>query len=202
MTPPLQYTLHFGAGIAPYVKEVAAIRIRGFRDFPYLYAGSAAYEEAYLSQYLNEPRAMLIRVRDAGETIAVATATPLACSCDIVADAPALLRRAGFVPEAFFYYAEILVDHAYRGRGIARRIYEERERAARSFGYTSLCLASVQRPEDHPLKPRGYVAAERIWIRDGFRRTGVVFPYGWPTIQPDGSVVEQDNPLEFWVRDL
>ncbi len=202
MTAPLQYSTHFGGEITPFVPEVAAIRIRGFRAFPYLYEGSPAYEEKYLQGYVREPRAMLIRVRDGQETIGIATATPLACSGDIVADAPELLRRAGYDPAVFFYYAEILVEPRYRGRGIARTIYAERERAARAFGFSSLCLAVVQRPADHPLAPPGYVSPERIWIRDGFDKAGVTVSYGWPTIQPDGTVRDEDNPLAFWVRHL
>lgn len=202
MNVQLRYTTHFGRAIEPFIPEVAAIRIRGFRAFPYLYEGSTAYEESYLRGYAQEPRAMLVRVRDGNETIAIATATPLACSCDIVADGPELLRRAGYEPKEFFYYAEILVDPRYRGRGIAQTIYAMREQTARELGFTKLCLAVVQRPADHPLKPADYVSPERIWVRDGFRQTEAVFAYGWPTIQADGSVREQDNQMRFWVRDL
>ena len=40
---------------------------------------------------------------------------------------------------------EILVEPAFRGRGIAQAIYAERERHARAWGYRHLCLAVVQR---------------------------------------------------------
>ena len=101
MSKSLVYSTQFGLGIAPYVAEVAAFRLRGFRAFPYLYEGSRADEEAYLRGYLHEPRAMLIRVQDGETTVAVATATPLASSCDIVADAPELFRRAGRDPSSW-----------------------------------------------------------------------------------------------------
>ncbi len=192
----------FGAEIAPFIREVAGIRIRGFRAFPYLYEGSLDYEEKYLEMYATEGRAMLVRAMDGEKTVAIATATPLHCSCDIVADAPVLMRRAGFAPETFFHYAEIIVLPEYRGRGIARMIYAEREKTARGFGFTNLCLASVVRAEDHPLKPRDYVPAERVWIKDGFQPTEAYFTYDWPTIQADGSVREEANPMRFWTRAL
>ena len=196
----LRLETRYGKDITPFIPEVAAIRIRGFRAFPYLYEGTLDYEQKYLTMYTTEPRAMLIRVLDGDRVAAVATATPLQCNCDIVADAPVLMRRAGFAPESFFYYAEIVVLPEYRGRGIAPMIYAERLEAARRFGFTNLCLASVVRADDHPLRPRDYKPAERVWIKDGFEPTNVGFTYDWPTIQPDGSVRDEANPMQFWVR--
>jgi len=191
-----------GAAIAPHIPEVAELRIRLFRAFPYLYEGSLDYERRYLEGYTREPRATLIRVLDGDRLVGVATAVPLASASDIVAEAPRLFAQAGYDPATFYYYAEILVDPAYRGRGVAKLVYAERERLARQWGYRNLCLAVVKRPADHPLKPKDYVSPERIWQRDGFVRTGIEFAYHWPTIQPDGMVVDQDNPMIFWVKAL
>lgn len=198
----LTYECHVGPAILPFVPEMAEFRIRGFRAFPYLYEGTTAYEEKYLQGYVHEPRALLVRVLDGRHVIGVATATPLASSADIVAEAPLGFAAAGHDPKTFYYYAEILVTPSYRGRGIARRVYEERERHARQWGYRHLCLAVVERPEDHPLKPNDYAPPERIWIRDGFERTGIRFAYEWPTIQPGGLVVAQQNPMVFWMKEL
>lgn len=200
--PPLRYETSFGAAIAPHVDALASLRISGFRAFPYLYEGSVAYEKAYLAGYLQDPRAMIIRVLDGDRLVAAATACPLATCADVVADAPRLFAAAGHDPKTFYYYAEILVEPAYRGRGIAQAIYAERERHARAFGYAYLCLAVVVRAPDHPLKPKNYVSPERIWIRDGFVPTDIEFAYHWPTIQADGRVVEQDNPMRFWMKRL
>jgi len=198
----LSYESHVGPAIAPFVREMAEFRIRGFRAFPYLYEGTTAYEEKYLQGYVKEPRALLVRVLDGEQVIAVATSTPLASSADIVAEAPQRFAAAGHDPKSFYYYAEILVNPAYRGRGVARRVYEERERHARAWGYRHLCLAVVERPEGHPLKPKDYAPPERIWIRDGFEKSAIRFAYEWPTIQPDGTIVEQQNPMVFWMKGL
>jgi GNAT superfamily N-acetyltransferase len=152
--------------------------------------------------YLEEPRSLLVRAQDDGKTVAVATACPLASASDIVAEAPPLFTAAGLDPAEFYYYAEILVDPAYRGRGIAKEIYRERERRARAWGYRRLCLAVVQRSPNHPLRPPDYQPPERIWIRDGFVKTDIRFAYRWPTIQSGGGVVEQDNLMAYWTKDL
>lgn len=192
----------FGQDIKPHIAQLAELRIRGFRDFPYLYAGSVAYERHYLEGYLTEPRAMLLRVLDGGQLVAAATATPLVSSTEIVADGPALFAAAGHDPKTFYYYAEILVEPSHRGRGIAPLVYAERQRYAQGWGYQHLCLAVVQREPDHPLKPRDYKSPERIWARDGFVPTDMTFTFQWPTIQVDGRVVEADNRMRFWTKSL
>lgn len=198
----LRLETHLGPAILPYVRDVAAMRIEGFRDFPYLYEGTYEYEAKYLEGYAKEPRAMLIRVLDGDRLAAVATSTPLASSADIVAEAPERFAALGHDPATFYYYAEILVKKAFRGRGIAEMIYRERERWAKQWGYENLCLAVVQRPPDHPLRPADYKSPERIWIRHGFTKTSVEIVYNWPTILPGGKVEELDNPMTFWMRVL
>lgn len=194
--------VYYGSDIAPHIGAVAQVRIEQFRHYPYLYDGSLAYEENYLAGYLNEPRAQLIVARHMGAVAAVATAVPLASSSDIVADAPVLFAAAGHNPKTYYYYAEIIVLPDHRGAGLAKQIYALRAAAARDFGYQNLCLAVVDRPADHPLKPSGYVGPERVWIKDGFKKTDIRFSYDWPTIQSDGETIDQANDMVFWIRAL
>ncbi len=198
----LRFETHLGQEIIPYVKDVATMRIEGFREFPYLYEGNMAYEEKYLEGYAKEPRAMLIRVLEGDKLAAVATATPLDSSSDIVAEAPERFEARGHDPKTFYYYAEIIVKKAYRGRGIAEMIYREREHRARQWGYRNVCLAVVKRPDDHPLRPADYKSPERIFERDGFVKTSIEIVYNWPTILPNGKVEKKDNLMVFWSRSL
>ena len=45
-----------GTAVAPYLDDVARLRIAVFREWPYLYAGDAAYEATYLQAYARTPR--------------------------------------------------------------------------------------------------------------------------------------------------
>jgi GNAT superfamily N-acetyltransferase len=191
-----------GSQIAPHIEQIARFRIEGFRSFPYLYEGSTAYEKKYLAGYEREPESLLVCAYNGAELCAVATSLPLCSGSDIVADAAGLFRTSGHRPEEFYYYSEIIVHPAVRGRGIARDIYRVREQHARSLGLPRLCLAVVQRSADHPLRPAGYVPPERIWQRDGFLPTDMTFTYQWPTIQADGSVRNDDNVMRYWIREL
>ena len=53
-----------GGDIDAFLPELARLRIRVFREYPYLYEGSAAYEEKYLKTYANVPESVMVLVWD------------------------------------------------------------------------------------------------------------------------------------------
>ncbi len=67
-----------GAALEPWLEHVAALRIRVFRDFPYLYDGSLAYEANYLRTYVESDTAVCVLAL-AGERV-VGASTGLALS--------------------------------------------------------------------------------------------------------------------------
>ena len=216
MTDNLQVITRRGAEVAADIDEVGRFRVKWFRDYPYLYDGTLAYEQTYLATFAAEPRSLVIVVKAAadeeatagrtpGRTLAVSTSVPLMSQADILGSAPQIFRDAGHNPHDFYYYSETLVDPAWRGQGIGRRIYALREAEARRLGFTRVCFASVVRDADDPRLPRppaDYRSNDRFWNRQGFHRTPLTIRFSWPTIQADGSTLEQSNPLEFWIRDL
>ena len=66
-----------GAEITPHVDALAALRIRVFRDFPYLYDGDVDYERDYLATYERSPRSLAFLVHDGDALIGATTALPL-----------------------------------------------------------------------------------------------------------------------------
>ena len=65
----LQYVALSGAAMAQYMDELAQLRIRVFREFPYLYDGDEAYEKRYLQTYLNAPRSLMVLATDGGTVV-------------------------------------------------------------------------------------------------------------------------------------
>ena len=62
MTLTLTLTIErvVGAAIEPYLKDLAALRIQVFREFPYLYQGTLEYEARYLKSYANSERSLVV----------------------------------------------------------------------------------------------------------------------------------------------
>ena len=65
-----------GSAIAPYVPDLARLRIEVFREYPYLYDGDEAYERKYLQTYLDAPRSLAVLVYDGAQLIGASTGLP------------------------------------------------------------------------------------------------------------------------------
>lgn len=194
----LDFTRAHGAELKPHVSELAELRIRVFRVFPYLYDGDVDYEHEYLATYVNSPRSLAFLVHDGDALVGATTALPLAD------EEPAFrqpLADAGFDVSAVFYFGESLLLPEYRGRGLGHRFFDEREAWARQAGdFTHACFCAVQRPADHPLRPDGYEPLDAFWRKRGYaRHDDVSAVYRWRDIDAEA---ETDKRLIFWIRAL
>lgn len=186
-----------GAAIAPHLDAIAALRIAVFREYPYLYDGSVDYERAYLASYASSPASLVVLALDGSRTVGASTALPLADHSDAVV--PPLVR-AGFLPSAVYYFGESVLEPAYRGRGLGSRFFDERERRARELGFATAAFCAVDRPADHPRRPRDYRPPGALWQRHGFvRRPDIVGDFEWRDV---GDTCETAKPMVFWIKDL
>ena len=184
-----------GAAIGPYLDAVAALRIAVFREYPYLYEGSA--ERRYLASYASSPASLVVLALDGDRAVGASTAMPLVQHSDEVVPP---LARAGFVPEQVYYFGESVLAPAYRGRGLGARFFEERERRARELGFAVATFCAVDRPPDHPMRPAGYQPPGALWRRQGFvRRPDIVGHFDWRDV---GDAGETRKPMVFWIKEL
>lgn len=198
----MELKLHRGAEAGPFIERLAEFRITYFREYPYLYQGTPAYEAQYLKGYYENPRALLVTVHQQGALTGISTGIPLGESDGITQGAAALLARAGLRPEAAYYFGEIILAPEARGSGLCRRIFRLQEQAAAALGYKATCLLSVLRPADHPLKPPGYRETDTLWRHLGYSPLEGTVSFSWPVIQPQGPPVEQENPMALWAKAL
>ena len=187
-----------GEGLRRYVPDLARLRIQVFRDWPYLYEGDEAYERTYLETYIRSPRSVVVLALDGGRAVGASTALPLADEAEYVT-APFTSR--GLDIERIFYFGESVLDRGYRGQGIGVRFFEEREAHARGFGnFETAYFCAVQRPDDHPMKPRSYVPLDAFWNRRGYvKDPGFITHFPWRDI---GESEETEKPMAFWFKRL
>lgn len=188
----------YGEGIARRVPALAELRMTVFRDWPYLYEGDLDYERKYLQYYVDSPRAFALLVFDGDEAVGATTAMPLADEADTMKKP---FREAGFDVERVFYNAESILLPAYRGRGLYRSFFEEREAHARSFGeYDWITHCAVQRPEDHPMRPADARPLDDVWRHFGYApRPDLMTTYPWRDV---GDTEETEKALMFWLKAL
>lgn len=185
-----------GDEILPYLDAAARLRIGVFREYPYLYDGSAEYEAVYLRRYIDCPESLFVCALAAGEVIGVSTALPLSAA-DEAFQQP--FRDAGIAVESFYYLGESCLLPGYRGRGIGHAFFDHREACARELGYAMTTFCSVLRPPDHPCKPADYRSHARFWHKRGYDPNGLVAELAWEQIDAAGEV---RNRLEFWQKSL
>lgn len=182
--------------LAAALEDVARLRIRVFRDFPYLYDGDADYERDYLRAY-QSPGAVVVAAMDGDRVVGAATGAPMA---DHAADFAAAFADRPESLDQIFYCAESVLLPDYRGQGIGHAFFDAREAHARDLGLTYGAFCSVIRPADHPARPEGYRPLDGLWRKRGYAPLpGVIARFGWKDLdQPE----ETEKALQFWMRRL
>lgn len=181
-----------------YADALATLRLKVFWDFPYLYEGSAEYEKKYLETYFKAKHSFILLVEDNG-TIIGATTGILASEEEENFRQP--FEDAGLNPEEVFYFGESVLLPEYRGQGIGKKFFEEREAYARSLHFIKhLSFCAVVRPEAHPMKPDYYKPLDSFWRSQGFEKVpGLVTTYEW---KDRGDDQQTKKPMQFWKKEI
>lgn len=181
-----------------YLEDLAQLRIKVFRAFPYLYDGSIDYEMSYLETYTSCPESIVVLVMDGEQVVGATTGLPLDAE---TAEFQKPFIDAGYDASRIFYCAESVLLSEYRGRGVYPKFFEEREGHARSIGRFDTCaFCCVERPENHPLRPADYVPLDSIWSRFGYtKHPELRTSYSWKDVD---ETEESEKPMVFWLKTL
>lgn len=193
MSPLIQIRRVSGKDILPYIDDAARLRISVFREFPYLYDGSESYEANYLKSYADSETSVLVLATSRDQVVGISTGMPLEAADE---EFRKPFVDSGAVVESVFYFGESVLLPEYRGQGIGRAFFDQREQHASdiSRSYTTFC--GVIRPKSHPLRPIGYRPLDPFWQRMGYEPIeGMTCSFGWKCVNtPD----EVQHTLQFW----
>ncbi|HET6554883.1 MAG TPA: GNAT family N-acetyltransferase [Dyella sp.] len=187
-----------GAQVGAHLDSLARLRIRVFRDYPYLYDGDMAYEQRYLQAYARSAGSVFVLALDGDDVVGCSTGIPL------VDETPAIrepFEARGFRTDDVFYFGESVLLPSHRGQGIGHRFFDLREAHARSLGgfrWTAFC--AVERAPDDPRSPPGHRANDVFWQKRGYRRQDEMFcTLDWTEV---GATAPSTHRLRFWLRPL
>lgn len=185
------------AEVARHIDDLAALRMRVFADYPFLYEGDLAHEREYLRPYLEAPGAIVVAAWVGDTLVGAATGTPMEDHDPALATAFAPLE----IPVSeVFYCAESVLLPAYRGQGTGHRFFDFREAYARALGRRWSAFCAVVRPKDDPRRPVNYRELDGFWSNRGYAKLpGVMAWFRW---RDRGDEQETAKPLQFWIRRL
>jgi GNAT superfamily N-acetyltransferase len=182
-----------GERLRPFLPQLAGLRIEVFAEWPYLYEGTLAYEDGYLTRFAESPDHVAICAFDGDSLVGAATAAPLRYQHS---EFTSPFIQAGFLVDDIFYFGESVLRRSYRGRGLGHQFFDGREAHADALGYTKTAFCAVIRPVDHPLRPTEYRPLDTFWRKRGYRPlAGIVAHFSWAEI---GNKEETENALQFW----
>ena len=187
-----------GAQVAPYLDDVAALRIAVFSDWPYLYAGDREYEKKYLATYAESPQSLFVLALDGERVVGASTGIPLVDETSAFQEP---FRERGIALADVFYFGESVLLAAYRGRGIGHRFFDEREGYARRLGgFAMTAFCAIERDQADPRRPQDHRGNETFWNKRGYRCQDDMFcRLEWQEI---GHDMASCHRLRFWLRQL
>ena len=196
-TSALQIKTFTGTHIREIIPVLARLRIAVFREYPYLYDGSVAYESEYLSHYASHEKSLVVTVYDKDKIVGASTAMPL---LDYGEEVVNPFKESEYNTEAIFYFGESVLDKHYRGLGFGRRFFSEREEWAKKLEYQLATFCAVNRLPTDTRQPAGYKPLNAFWERLGYKKQpGLECQFTWKEID---SADESPKSLTFWTKDL
>ena len=187
-----------GQALSEYIPQLAELRIRVFREYPYLYDGDAEYEAEYLNTYTEASDSVIVLALDDNKVVGASTALPMRHETDEFRQP---FIDAGFNIDEVFYCGESVLLPEYRGRGIGVAFFQHREAHALALGgFRYSCFCAVQRPDNHPRRPANYQPLDSFWQHRGYqRRPDLNTGYRWKDLDEE---VESTKPMGFWIKEL
>ncbi|AZZ38154.1 GNAT family N-acetyltransferase [Bdellovibrio sp. qaytius] len=181
------------------ILAIANLRIKVFKEFPYIYDGSLEYEVKYLERYFKAPNGHFILAIDENDSniiVGVATCLPLAEEDDFVKKS---FIENGYKIDEIFYFGESVLLSDYRGKGLGQAFFDAREKIALSFSkITTTTFCAVVRPTDHPLKPQKYTPLDGFWQKRGYKKVeGLTSQFEWLDL---GEKNETAKKMQYWMK--
>ncbi len=188
-----------GNEIQKWIPELASLRIQIFKDWPYLYEGNLDYEKKYLSRYSQAEKSFIALALNDNKVIGATSCIWLPEESD--KSIQQAFKDKSYIASDVVYFGESILLPIYRGIGIGSEFMQLRENFAKDVCHAKFAaFCSVQRPQNHSLRPKDYISLEAFWSAKKFQKQEDMFcSMSWQDID---QKIETEKQLQFWVKEL
>lgn len=193
----MEFKTFKGTEIEAIFDALAELRIQVFGEFPYLYQGSKEFEFQYLNKYVNSDCSFLYTIWNNQKLIGASSCIALSDEFEDVKDP---FIKADLDINSIIYFGESILLKEYRNQGFGKLFMEKRVEFASSFPWCkAVYFCSVERPENHPLKPVDYKNLHTFWRNQGFTPTELSSVFVW---KDKNETLESEKKMNFWMKSI
>lgn len=193
----MDFRVYKGKEISALVEDLAELRIHIFKEFPYLYEGNKAFEYEYLNKYVESDCSFLFTIWNNEKLVGATTCIAL---YDEFEDVKEPFIKAGIEINSIIYFGESILLKEYRNKGLGKLFMEKRVEFASSYPWCkAVYFCSVERAENHPLKPKDYKNLHEFWSTQGFNPTELSTIFEWKDL---GETNETEKKMNFWMKPI
>lgn len=195
-SPDIKIITVTGDKVKTWIPQIAALRIEVFREYPFFYNGDLEYEERYLKKFTTLKDAILVLAFDKETLIGISTGFPFIYDAE---DLKELFVKAGRNPQDYFCFGESVLRKSYRGLGIGKKFFDEREAHVKALNhYKYICFYTVVRPAEDPHRPADYRPLAPFWTSRGYMEHKELV--GTVSYQEIGEPEETPKKMVFWIK--
>ena len=195
------YKLLSGPELQTIIPFMAMQRISAFREYPYLYEGNNTEENEYCQWFTSLPHSAVAVAYANGEPVGFVSGTGFAGFDVHFKGSIALFKKNGLDSKKFYYIPEAIIVPEHRKHSLIEKLHDVIEQRAKALGYSAICCAEESH-DNHPLKPAGYQSRDRLFLKGGYSKTNMSIKFPWLTIQPDGTLKDEEHSLSYWIKNL
>lgn len=197
MDKPYSIRLLKGKEIQRHLPSVANLRLRVFKEYPYLLESDPAEALEYLSLYATAKDSLLVTATSNNELVGTVAGIPLNTTAAIIQK---VFKDNHQTLEQWFYIDEIVIAPQWRNRGLARVFLRALEDHAKETGHRFTTFCAIHRPSNHPSRPRGFMPLDDYFASLGYERLPECkLDLDWVDI---GEGRSSTKKMVFWYKDL
>lgn len=187
-----------GSEVKDLIPQIARLRIEVFREYPFLYVGDFEYEKRYLQKFIAMKDAIVVGAFDKDELIGLSTGFPFIYEAE---NLKKVLIAADRNPEEYFCFGESVLRKSYRGLGIGKAFFDQREAHVKRLNqYRYICFYTSLRPANDPKRPPDYRPLAPFWNSRGYaEHPELIGAVSWQEI---GEAEETPKKMVFWIKQI